>query len=80
MKDVRSRRGCPVGTFCGQGRGFFRWGRSHFLAQKLWIFRNLSCVRRGKGVNFRDFLRTSFMDGPLLKTVFVLAIIGGMDR
>jgi len=51
-----------------------------FWCKKLQIFRNLWCVRtdkvggglskyghfadKGMGVNFCDFVRTSFMDGP----------------
>jgi len=39
-----------------------------FGVKKIQIFRNLWCVRTdkvGEGSNFRDLMRTSFMDGPL---------------
>jgi len=66
--------GCPVRTRRGGGR-VFRCGRPHFLAQKSLIFKiygvsartrgGIKPVRtRGRGSVFRDFVRTSFMDGP----------------
>jgi len=78
MSALRGSGFCPVQAFCGQG-WFFRCGCPHFFAwcKKLRIFRNLWCARRprtdkkswanadkGKGVNFCDFVRTSFTDGP----------------
>jgi len=63
------------------GRGFFRCGCPHFLVQKNSDFSKfLVCphgqeggglsqcgyfVNKGRGVNFRDFVRTSVMYGPL---------------
>jgi len=51
-----------------------------FCAKKLWIFQNLCCVDtkggepphghsadKGRGSIFRNFVRTSFMDGPNFK-------------
>jgi len=62
------------------GRGFFRCRRSRFLMQKIGIFRNLWCVCTDKGVEpvriffgqggGVDFLWTSFMDSPLLISLF----------
>jgi len=58
------------------GGGLFRCERPHFLLQKHRIFRNLWCVHsdKGEGVEpvrtwregsiFRNFVQTSFMDGP----------------
>jgi len=50
-----------------------------FCRKKLRIFRNLWCVRtdRGEGSIFRDFVRTSFTDGPFQNcpsTLFDLCI------
>jgi len=68
---------CPVRTFYGHGRReLFRCGRPYFLMQKHRIYRNLWCVRTEKGLRqcgqfsdkgsiFHNFVRTSFMDGPL---------------
>jgi len=73
----------PVQTFFGQaGREgvYFRCGRPHLL-QKLWIFRNLWCVRTDKreGVvpvqtfcrrGEVNFVRISFMDGSFRALCF----------
>jgi len=63
--------------FRTKGEGFFRCGRPHFLAQKTLDFLKFIVCPHGQGGGrsgqcgqgvgsiFRDFVRTSFMDGPL---------------
>jgi len=51
IKDVRS-----------QGRGSSYADVRTFWFKKFWIFWNFWCIRRE--LIFRDFVRTSFMDGP----------------
>jgi len=47
---VRGEEVCPVRTFFGQGgKGFFRCGRPHFLAQKTSDFLKFMVCPRGKG-------------------------------
>jgi len=67
------RRVCPVRTFCGQGLG----GDSSNADVRTFWRKNLRIlqIRKGGGRSiFRDFVRTSFMDGPIYK--FILN--GGM--
>jgi len=80
MKDIGSQGGrgvCPVQTFCGQ-RGFFRYGRPHFLARKTLGFSEIYGVsertRGEEGPIFRYFVRTYFMNGPLWHSVFCFLI------
>jgi len=48
-----------------RGEGILRCGRPHFLVQNTTDFRNLWYVRTNNGGSiFRDFVGTSFMDGP----------------
>jgi len=62
-------------------KGVFKCGHPHFLVEKTLNFLKFMGVRTDKGVEtvrsfaekeelggsiFRDFMRTSFMDGPLL--------------
>jgi len=75
-KGRSQSEGCPVRTFCGQGR-FFRYGRPHFLVQKTSNFSKFmlcphgqggkgmsQCGQEGRGSIFCDFVRTSCMDAP----------------
>jgi len=70
------------GHFSDKGEGVLQmWTSALFDAKKLWIFRNLWFVRtrwkglsqcrqfadKGEGSIFCNFVRTSFMDGPLWK-------------
>jgi len=68
--------GCPVRTFCGQGGGGVLQIRTNIELSEIY---GVSARTRGeKGVTpvrtfcgegesiIRDFVRTSFMDGPLL--------------
>jgi len=71
-----------------EGGGFFRCGRPHFLAQKTPDFSKLMVCSHGQGRRglsqcghfadkgegsiFRNFVRTSFMDGLLFKTAIFL--------
>jgi len=57
-----------VRTFFELG-GFFRSGRPHFLEKKTSDFlKHVSAWTRGDGSIFRDFVRKSYMDGPLCYT------------
>jgi len=76
----QSVRVCPMWTFCRQG-GFFRCGRSHFLAQNVGFFEiyrlsawtrgedgwaSADILRtRGEGVNFSRFCADVFYGRPL---------------
>jgi len=72
IKDVHLR----VRGFVQRQKGFFTCGRPHFLVRKTGLFeiygvfartrvKGFELVRaREKGSIFRDFVRTSFMDGP----------------
>jgi len=42
------RKVCPVQTFFGQGGGFFRRGRPHFLVQKISDFLKFMVCRHGQ--------------------------------
>jgi len=69
--------GCPMRIFSGQ-RSSSNTDVRTFWYKKLPFFPNLWCVRKDRGVEpvrtffgqggwsiFRDFVGTSFMDGPL---------------
>jgi len=69
---------CLVRTFCGQGGGFFRCGRLHFLVQKTSDFSKFMVCPHGQerrrgwtsadkrwGVNFSRFCADVFYGRPL---------------
>jgi len=77
-KDVRSQGGGGLSS-ANKGEGFFRCGRPHFFGAKTSDFSKfmMSARTRRKGELsqcrhiadkeepiFRDFVRTSFIDGP----------------
>jgi len=76
IKDVRSQGGCPVREILRtKGEGGLQMSEL-FGAKPHRIFRNLWCVRTDKGplsqceqwgreLIIRNFVGTSFMDGPL---------------
>jgi len=77
IKDIRSRGDfVQCGHFADkEGGGFFRCRRPHFLVQKTSNFVKFMVCSQGQGglsqcghggirSIFRDFVQTSFMDGP----------------
>jgi len=78
MKDVRSQ-GREGVVQCGHfaKRGFFICGRPHFLVRNFEFFEiyGMSVWIRWGGSIFRDFVRTSFMDGSLSFILKLLILI-----
>jgi len=67
-RRLRSGEGvCPVRTFFGHGvRGILQIRTfALFSAKNFGFFEIYSVSAHTRGVIFRDFARTSFMDGPL---------------
>jgi len=64
-----------VRIFCGQGGGegvLQMWTSALFRAKRFGIFEiYVVSARTRRGSIFRNFVRTSFMDGPLLNHVVV---------
>jgi len=86
IRAVEGEGSVQYGHFSDKEEGFFKCGRPHFLVQKTSDFLYLWCVRtdkgscasadiwRTRGSIFRDFVRTSFMDGPL-SWIFLLRFV-----
>jgi len=62
--SVMGGRDCPVRIFCGQGGGVFQMRAYAILGgRSSWISADILRTREEESI-FRDFMQTSFMNGP----------------